>query len=330
MSSPPILDKRYWQRLVLRFCSFLSVRVQKMPRERSMRLGVSLGHLAYHLAARPRRYADGNLRLIGFPSSEATPAERDAFIRRVFVHFAKTAIDFLCGPALTPADMQRLVRAEGFEHVEAALARGKGVIIITAHFGNWEMLGRWLAQHGVPMTVVARDPENPEFAAWVRQMRESAGFTVASKGGSVRELLGRLKKNLAVGLLPDQNSGDLFVPFLGVPAGTVAGPATLALHTGAALLPSYCARMPDDTYRLMILPPIPTHATGDKDADVARIMGEVNRVLEGVVREYPDQWLWLHNRWKSAFEEKNRERAWSDADEQERHEAFRRWEGFPA
>ena len=147
----------------------------------------------------------------------------------------------------------------------------------------------------------------------MRGLREqNGGVTVARKGGPVRELLAILKRGDALGLLPDQNSGDLFAPFFGVPAGTVAGPATLALHTGAAIIPTYCVRLPDDRYRLMILPPIDTTATGDREADARRIMTDVNAALESVIRQYPDQWLWIHNRWKSAFEAENRSRAWPD------------------
>lgn len=294
-----------------------------------MRFAVRLGHFAYAIAGRQRKYAQRNLRLVGFPEPDTPPAERDRFIRSVFVSFAKSLVDFLRGPSLTPEALDALVRADGFEHITLALARGRGVILITAHMGNWELLGRWLAQHEVPLTVVGRDPEDPDFAAWVRKMREGGGMGVASKGGSVRELLGLLKKNQAVGLLPDQNSGDVFVPFFGVPAGTVAGPATLALHTGATLIPTYCVRLPDDTYRLMILPPISTESTGDKDTDVRRIMGDVNDALESVIRRYPSQWLWLHNRWKSVFEGSNHDRCWlaeGNGGEAAYREALRRWQ----
>jgi Kdo2-lipid IVA lauroyltransferase/acyltransferase len=118
-----------------------------------------------------------------------------------------------------------------------------------------------------------------------------------------------LRRGEAISLLPDQNSGDVFVPFFDVPAGTVAGPAAFALRTGAALIPTYCVRQPDDSYRVLILPPVPAQKSAndrDRSADIARVTGEANRVLESVIRRYPDQWLWLHNRWKSAFEEKNR------------------------
>jgi len=277
-----------------------------------MRRATWLGKVSYRVARRQRQFADRNLRLTQFPHPGAARAERDALIQAVFVQFGKSIVDFIWMQSRSAAEVDALVDASGLDHVHHALAHGKGAVLITAHMGNWELLGRYLAQHGVPLTVVGRDPEDPEFRALVRRLRENGGVGVMSKGGSVRELLGLLRKNKAVGLLPDQNSGDVFVPFFGIPTGTVAGPATLAMHTGAALIPVFCIRQPDDRYKLIMLPPIDTHSSGDREADQRRIMADVNGVLETLIREYPDQWLWLHNRWKSAFEAKNHDRAWGE------------------
>ena len=183
-------------------------------------------------------------------------------------------------------------------------------MFVSAHLGNWEIMGRWLALvQNVTMTVVAKDPKNPGFAAYLRQMRENAGFAVQSKGESARELLRVLRRGEAVFLMPDQNSGDVFVPFFGVPCGTVVGPASLALHTGAALIPIYCVQEKMG-YRVICLPEVTVQNPSGGEAEVARLTSELNVVLEQMVRRYPAQWLWLHNRWKSAFEEKNHARAW--------------------
>ena len=312
---------RLWQAIVLGVLRGATGTMQRLSRPAALRVGRGLGNLGYRVARRQRRYADRNLRLVF--GETYTGAERDALTRRVFSHFGLCVVDFLRGPAYTGPVLDRLVSCDGWEHVEKALAGGKGIIVLSAHLGNWELLGRWLAAKGVPLTVVAREPEEPLFAAYVRRIREGAGFTVLNKGESARGLLAVLRRGAAVLLMPDQNSGDVFVPFFGVPAGTVAGPASLALHTGAPIVPSYCVRE-GDGYRMLFLPPIPANKTENKEADVARIMTEANAVLEGVVRQYPDQWLWLHNRWKSAFEEKNRGR-WPEG-----HDftaAYARWLG---
>lgn len=287
-----------------------------------MRWGVRLGRLAYHVARRQRRYARRNLRLAY--GDALTLREQNDLTRRVFENFGKTLIDFLCTPAVSREAVDDLVAGvEGWEWVEAAQREGRGIIILTAHLGNWEFLGRWLVTQGLSLTAVAREPEDAAFASYIRQLREKGGgYAVLNKGASARGLLAKLKQGEGVVILPDQNSGDVFVPFFGVPAGTVAGPASLALHTGALLLPFYCLREPDDRYRMLFLPPIPVEPTGDREADVVRIMTEANRVLETVIRQYPDQWLWLHNRWKSAFEDKNRSR-WPPGFDWE--EATARW-----
>ena len=298
--------KRLWQPLIMAIMVFLGARAQRLSRPAAMRMGARLGRLTCLLAVSKRRTANRNLRM-AFRDT-LTLVERDALIRRVFVHFAKSAIDFLRAAAMTRDEIERLTVCEGRDYLEAAVSGGRGVVILTAHLGNWEVLGRWLAGHGYRLTVVAREPDSPVFARYIRHMRENSGFRVLNKGASARELLSCLRRREAVALLADQNSGDLFVPFFGVPAGTVAGPASLALHTGAALIPAYCVREPNDSYRILIREPIPAVRTEDHDADIARIMAEANRVLEDVVRQYPDQWLWFHNRWRSAFEEKNRPR----------------------
>jgi KDO2-lipid IV(A) lauroyltransferase len=317
-----------WQRFILKIARQQAKRLQAMPRTRALKFGERLGSFAFwackRFSPRPIHYALRNLRLTEFPSPNATQTEREAFIRQVFIHFSKGAVDFLRGPVITPDALDTLVKSDGMEHAHAAHAKGKGVIFVTAHFGNWEMLARYLSHHDFPLTVVAREPENPEFGAYVEELRNNGGLDVLYRGSSARALVRVLKANRAIGILPDQNSGDIFVPFFGVPAGTAVGPASLALRTGATLIPAYCVREPDDTYRLLLSPPLDTTPTGDHEADVRRVTEAVNNSLESIVRRYPDQWLWVHNRWKSAFEEGNLPRAWPDG----KNEAvWARWEG---
>jgi KDO2-lipid IV(A) lauroyltransferase len=305
--APAALDStRAWQRFLVAAVRRAERRVQTMPRAAALRLGVGLGRVSCAVSGRQRFFAERNLRLAY--GNSLTPAQRADLTRRVFESFGQTAIDFVRSPLIrTRADLAALVpEVVGWaEHVAPHIAAGRPVVFTGAHLGNWEMLGRWIAAQGVTLTVVAREPDDPTFGGWVRSVRENAGFRVADKGGSAKRLLSALRRGESLGVLPDQNSGDLFVPFFGIPCGTVAGPALFALRTGAAIIPSYCVRRPDGLYRMLFLAPVPVEPTGNQDGDVARTMAAVNRVLEGVIREYSDQWLWLHNRWKSAFEEKN-------------------------
>lgn len=313
-----------WQRFVLTAFKAASRGVQSLPRRSALRMGAALGRTAYRVDKRRRHYANRNLRLAY--GDTLSPAEREAITRATFAHWGTTVFEFLRTAALGPEAMDALVAGvEGWEHVVAAQASSSGLIVVTGHLGNFEFLGRYMAAHGLPSTVIVREPADPAFAAYLRGIREYGGNVALGKGAaSVRVLLSLLKKGQTVTLGIDQNSGDLFVPFFGVPAGTVAGPALLALRTGAPLLPAFCLLDPDDRYRLIFLPPIHANSTGDREADTARTMTEVNAVLEGVVRRCPEQWLWIHNRWKSAFQEKNRSR-WPEGADYEA--ALQRWNG---
>lgn len=319
------LRTRFWQKIVL--CVFVRAAnlMQRQSRPSALRLGKQLGLFAYRVDARRRRYAERNL-CIAY--GEALPlAERNALIRHTFQHWGKCTIEFLRSPGLDTNQMDALVSTvEGREYLDQVRALGTGFIIVTGHLGNFEFLGRWLAAQGVPSTVVVREPGDPAFSAYIRGMREYKGNVALPRGTTTaRDLLAILRRKAVLTLGIDQNSGDLFVPFFGIPAGTVSGPALLALRTGVPLLSAFCVWEPDDTYRIIFLPPLHAESTGDKEADIARTTTLLTALLEGVIRRFPDQWLWLHNRWKAAFEEKNRDR-WPEGYDFE--EAWAVWERY--
>jgi KDO2-lipid IV(A) lauroyltransferase len=169
--------------------------------------------------------------------------------------------------------------------------------------------------------VIARPTEDPATTDLITMVRERCGYRVYERGNAARAVLKALRANEGVGILPDQNAGDVFVEFFGQKAGCVAGPAIFHLRTGAPIVPLFNVRLPGDYHRIEILPPIhfeppecfspsPVHSaggshpekkilSGDWQADVQRIMQAWHDILESYVRRYPDQWLWLHDRWKS-------------------------------
>jgi Kdo2-lipid IVA lauroyltransferase/acyltransferase len=163
--------------------------------------------------------------------------------------------------------------------------------------GNWERFAQWTVAIGRPLTVVARDANQEGVQLQVLRIRESVGVEVLSRGNTARQALVRLRKNGRIGILADQNSGDCFVPFFGRPCGTATGPAVLHRRTGAPILPCYCVRLDYDRYRVIGLPLIDPKNEID---DVAELTAKMNCVLESMVRQYPTQWLWMHDRWKSA------------------------------
>ncbi|WP_395141259.1 lysophospholipid acyltransferase family protein [Armatimonas sp.] len=290
-----------FQRFLAFTLEHLGHKVAQMPRAKALRLGTRLGRLSFWLVKRPRTTSLRNLRLIY--GDALTQAQRQELTQKVFEHFGRVTLDFYRSALRGDDNILELVtEIEGWENEASATGAGKGVIGVSGHLGNFEIFARYAAKRGVPLTVVARDPSDPVFGTLVKKIRLRGGYDVVSKGGaSVRKLFVALKKGEAIGLLPDQNSGDTFIPFLGVPAGTTTGPAALSLKTGAPIVPSFCVMKPDTTYKIVVQEPL-WPQEGESETS---LMARVNLALEEGIRQYPEQYLWLHNRWKSAFEEKN-------------------------
>ncbi len=271
---------------------------KRVPPPTLYRIGTWLGKLAYRLSRRYRTVAERNLRMAY--GETLSDAERQRLVQQVFIHFAKSLMEFLVGDGLSPEHIRRMVTIIGEEHLQWCVQQGKGTLIVTAHYGNWEIAARFLTQcRGYTLNVVARDADDSVTTVLVNRIREQGGYRVFSKGQAVRATLQALKRNELVALLPDQNAGDVYVPFFGRLAGTVAGPAILALRTGAPILPVFCTRQPDNTYLFEILPPLTVQPSGDKERDVTETMAQITAIIEHQVRKYPSQWLWLHNRWKT-------------------------------
>lgn len=291
------MKKRIWQWMVRQAFLLLLFVFKRLPLRVAQAWGASVGVLGFRLSKRYRDVADRNLQW-AFGDTLDT-RQRRAMIRHVFVNFGRATLgEFLKAPFLAPNALRQLVRADSYAPIEALLARGKGLILVTAHFGNWELLARRAVLEGFAVTVVARQGDDPQFNVLTDWLRENGGYEVHARGASPRLLLQRLKQNKIVAILPDQKSDDVFVPFFGKLAGTVAGPAVLALKTGAPIVPMFCPRLPGGTYEVVICPEINTQPTGDAKADTQRIMAEINQAVEDMVRRYPDQWLWLHDRWR--------------------------------
>jgi KDO2-lipid IV(A) lauroyltransferase len=262
------------------------------------RIGERLGRLAYRLSRRYRTVAEHNLQMAYGES--LSDGERRRLVEQVFIHFAKSLMEFLVADGLSPNDLCRMVTLKGEEHLQWCVQQGKGTLIITAHYGNWEIAARYLTQcKGYVLNVVARDADDSATTLLVNRIREQGGYRVFPRGQAVRAVLQALKRNELVAMLPDQNAGDVFVPFFGRLAGTVAGPALLALRSGAPILPVFCTRQPDNTYLFEMLPPFVVQPSGDKERDVTETMAHITALIEQQVRKHPSQWLWLHNRWKT-------------------------------
>jgi Kdo2-lipid IVA lauroyltransferase/acyltransferase len=255
------------------------------------------------MAASPRRQrlADENL-AAAFP--ELPPAERRGIRRRSVVSVCRTMLELLKLPRLSATDLEDLIETDDLEPVREALREGNGVMLITGHFGNWELLAAHLSHQVRPLTVIARDASHPVTASLINRARESHGIKVIGRRDT-REMLRVLNSGGVLGMLPDQHAaeGGMLMEFLGRPAWTFTGPALLASRTRARVFAVFCVRQFEGPFRLVLLPEIRLASTGDRDADVVTNTRLINGVIEQAIREHPDNWLWLHNRWKRPVRE---------------------------
>jgi Kdo2-lipid IVA lauroyltransferase/acyltransferase len=237
------------------------------------------------------------LRNLALALPELGPEEHARIADGVFASIARLLVAFARFPRIGGERVKPWIRYEGYEHFEQALARGKGVLFATAHLGNWELSAFAHALLSAPMQVVVRPLDNPLIDRLVARRRALSGNRLIEKKEFARPILAALRRNQAVGVLIDQNAAaenGVFVNFFGVPACAATGFARLAARSGAAVIPGFALWSAEEgRYVLRFYPPV--EMTGDAEKDTAAL----HKVLENVIREYPDQWLWIHRRWKT-------------------------------
>lgn len=264
------------------------------PRALSERLGRCYAGCFDRLVPRLRQAGMANLQL-ALP--ELSPEQRARIIDGVFVSIGRTLVAFAKFPGIHRANVGQWIRYEGREHLERAHARGKGVLFATAHLGNWELSAFAHALLSRPMHVLVRPLDNPLLEAFVERRRALSGNTILAKKDFLRPVLKALARNEAVGILVDHNalaSDGLFVDFFGIPACTSPAFARLAAHSGAAVVPGFAVWSAEEKqYVLRFHPQLAL--TGDVERDTATIQ----HAVEDAVRAHPDQWLWIHRRWKT-------------------------------
>jgi KDO2-lipid IV(A) lauroyltransferase len=264
------------------------------PRRIALILALAATRLLDLAVPRLRRSAERNLTL-AFPALELR--ERERIIRGSFRSIARLLVSTARFPDLNHANISEWIRYDGLEHYHRAREQGRGVLFATAHLGNWELSAFAHGLMTAPMHIVVRPLDNPRVDALIGKLREASGNRIIAKKDFARGILRVLQRNEAVGILIDQNTSldeGIFVPFFGTPACVGTGFARLAAHSGAAVIPGY-ALWSDAEHRYILKFYPPLEITGDTEADTRRIHAH----LESVIRERPDQWLWMHRRWKT-------------------------------
>lgn len=210
-------------------------------------------------------------------------------------------MEFLQLPSMSPETICQLVTFKGREHIDKALTQGRGAIILTAHFGNWELLGARILVSGYTIRGITRQLRSKRLDAIVSSYREKVGWQGIDRDRSVREVLRCLKRNELIAILADVDTRTrgIFVDFFGRPAYTPYSPVALALKTGAAILPTFIIRQPDDSHHAVIEAPLFLQRSGDKEQDLLVNTQRFTKVIESYIRRYPEQWIWMHERWKT-------------------------------
>ena len=249
---------------------------------------------------RLRRVGERNLELAmpGLPSSD-----RDHILRTLFRNLGWQLVEFCRMPRYTPENTRNWIRTEGIEHFLAAQARGKGVLVLTGHLGAWEMSGFYHSLMCHRMGVVIRRLDNRLLDEYVNNIRCLRGNHVLHKDDFARGLLSAMHAGQAVGILMDTNMTPpqgVFVRFFGIEACTASGLARVALKTGATVVPGFLVwEEAERKYVLHFGPELKFNKTGDAENDILAATQQCNDVLEAWIRRYPDQWLWIHRRWKT-------------------------------
>lgn len=268
---------------------------------RKLRIGFFAGmfRLFYYFSPRHRLITMHNLRC-AFP--EKSVAEIKALAKGVYRTLGIVTADFFDIPSLTKDNIGDLVEVEGLEICKKALEKNRGLLMFGAHFGNWELSVVTISLLLKPMVVIYRPLDSSILEDLVLWVRSSAGNIPIPKDRAMRQMLRSIRKNEILGILLDQNVAwqeGVFVDFFGRPACTTNGLALLALHTDAPVIPGYILRLENGKYRLVIKEEMPVVRTGDEDEDTLINTQNFTRVIEDTVRQHPDQWLWIHQRWKT-------------------------------
>ena len=271
--------------------------VRIIPYRLALALGSFLGWLAFDILRIRRKVTLINLR-------NSLGAETDglaAIGRRAYRNFGKSMVEYTLFPSLDKDKIEQMVEFEGAEHWDEALKKGKGAILVTGHFGSWELMGAATSQRGYPIDFLVGEQHNILVDNLMNDYRRSMGIGIIKMGAAAKGIIRALKNNRFVAMLSDQDAGSdgTVVEFFGRPASTPKGPAAFALKMDAPIVMAFIIRESARKQKVIVEKAIFGEKTCDKQEDIRRLTQAYTRVLEEYVRKYPDHWFWPHRRWKS-------------------------------
>ena len=282
--------------LALRSLGFIA---RTLPFEWASALGAGVGILAFHALGRRRRIAIENITRALGPSVDGVSAHELA--RRTFAQIGRSFLEFLALPRLGLEGIRARVTMEGFEPLLEWVRAGKGAVVLTAHYGNWEVLGATMRSLGAPMHYLLPPQSNEGSDAYFDGIREGLGIPAVKIGFGMRGALTALRSGAFLGMLPDQDARKvgLHVPFFGRPASTHTGPARLAYRAGCPIAIGLIERESGARFTGRLLAMLSADPEREESQEVERLTRIINETIEAGVRKRPDHWYWLHRRWKT-------------------------------
>jgi len=296
--------KKFFQKIRRKtvYYLFLSLKffVLLIPVNVGLRLGSFLGRLTFYVHKKERKRTLKNLRKVFKDKKSEKELKKigENVFRNIGLFIGEVLYAYKSGDSF----LKDNIEIEGKEYIDKALSKGKGFIGLTAHLGNWELLAAYLSRVvGIKVTVIARELSNPDLENFAEKIRSSFGVKVLIKGSYLKEIIRILNSNEGIGILADHDTKGkgIFVDFLGFPAYTQVGIALLKLKMDTEILPMFIRREDFAKNKITILEPLRFELTGDNEKDIYHITRECNRVIENQIFQYPDQWMWMHKRWKT-------------------------------
>ncbi|MFH1904553.1 MAG: lysophospholipid acyltransferase family protein [bacterium] len=276
----------------------VAVCVRYLPRSLMLFLGNILGDFTFYILRIRRKQVFKNLKFAF--GNQKSDIELKKIARETYKNLGKTLLEFLQLPRMNGTRIRRIVDTSQLCKIGHILEKGEGAILLGAHFGNWELLGAAFGLLGYPINAIGRLSDNRKIGNTIDRYRRLVGMKVIQKNDPIRKVFRALSNNELVAILMDQNTRKdmVFTDFFGSPAATAKGIAVFALRTGAPVVPAFIVRERKH-HRILIGNPIYAHSSENSDSDIQKYTAQFSKVIESYIRQYPDQWFWLHNRWKT-------------------------------
>lgn len=295
----PLIPKEQRRKVEYVLVLFLSLFARFLPWSLAIGVGAALGAFVFRVLGYRRDVAMGNLRSV-FRETK-TEKEMEAIALEAYKNVGRTFLEYLRFRSMKREEIDAMVEIEGTEHLDALLAAGRGGVLVTAHYGSWELFGIALAHRGYPVSFLVGKQHNERIDALLNEHRIKMGIGVIQVGVSARHVLQVLKRNEFICILADQDARrhGVFVNFLGRPASTPQGPAAFAVRMRAPIATAFITRTRGAHHKAVLMPPIAIEPTGRDLEDIVHYTQAYTDQITAAVMARPDHWFWPHKRWKT-------------------------------